>query len=201
MCGGSAAWGASGDAARWKDHPRKARGTANPAERARQSSIGPVMHSAVADDARRLLDGAVDALPEGRLAAAAGRGKAPAGQVRGRPDEPRHPPWPLRRADEAAGLPGCRPHGGVDHRGLHGQGGRPQRARRDRPILSPDEIEANAHTYEEQAFTVLDRERTELRHNSEWLAMTSDELFGLIRRFTVARLLEREDFTQRMRRG
>ena len=47
---------------------------------------------------------------------------------------------------------------------------------------------------------MLDRERTELRHNSEWLAMKSDELFGLIRRFTVARLLEREDFTQRMRR-
>jgi tyrosyl-tRNA synthetase len=69
-----------------------------------------------------------------------------------------------------------------------------------RPILSPDELEANARTYEEQAFTVLDRERTELRHNSEWLAMKSDELFGLIRRFTVARLLEREDFTQRMRR-
>jgi len=69
-----------------------------------------------------------------------------------------------------------------------------------RPVLSAEELERNARTYEEQAFTVLDRERTELRHNSEWLSMESDELFDLIRRFTVARLLEREDFTQRMQR-
>ena len=45
---------------------------------------------------------------------------------------------------------------------------------------------------------MLDRERTELRHNSEWLAMPSEELFDLLRRFTVARLLERDDFTKRM---
>jgi tyrosyl-tRNA synthetase len=67
-----------------------------------------------------------------------------------------------------------------------------------RPVLDADQIEANAGTYQEQAFTVLDRDRTELRRNSEWLAMESAELFELIRRFTVARLLEREDFTQRI---
>ena len=67
-----------------------------------------------------------------------------------------------------------------------------------RPVLSDEQIEANAHTYQEQAFTVLDRERTELRRNSEWLRMESDELLGLVRRFTVARLLERDDFTRRM---
>jgi tyrosyl-tRNA synthetase len=70
-----------------------------------------------------------------------------------------------------------------------------------RPVLSGEELEANARTYEEQAFTILDRGRTELRHNSEWLAMPSGELFGVVRRFTVARLLEREDFTQRMERS
>src|SRR6188472_1277414 len=70
-----------------------------------------------------------------------------------------------------------------------------------RPVLSAEELEANARTYEEQAYTVLDRERTELRHNSEWLSMPSDELFDLIRRFTVARLLEREDFARRMERS
>jgi tyrosyl-tRNA synthetase len=70
-----------------------------------------------------------------------------------------------------------------------------------RPVLSLGELEANARTYEEQAFNVLDRERTELRRNSEWLAMPSDEVFGLLRRFTVARLLEREDFTRRMERS
>ena len=67
-----------------------------------------------------------------------------------------------------------------------------------RPVLSDEQIEANAHTYQEQAFTVLDRERTECGSNSEWLRMESDELFGLVRRFTVARLLERDDFTRRM---
>jgi tyrosyl-tRNA synthetase len=67
-----------------------------------------------------------------------------------------------------------------------------------RPVLSLDEVADNSRTYEKQAFTVLDRERTELRRNSEWLEMTSGELFGLLRRFTVARLLEREDFTRRI---
>ncbi|MDX6582231.1 MAG: tyrosyl-tRNA synthetase [Solirubrobacterales bacterium] len=67
-----------------------------------------------------------------------------------------------------------------------------------RPVLSDEQIEANARTYTDQAFKVLDRERTELRRNSEWLDMPSAELFDLVRRFTVARLLERDDFTKRM---
>jgi tyrosyl-tRNA synthetase len=67
-----------------------------------------------------------------------------------------------------------------------------------RPQLTEAEIEANALTYQEQAFKVLDPDRTEVRRNSEWLAMPSVELFGLARRFTVARLLERDDFTKRM---
>jgi tyrosyl-tRNA synthetase len=70
-----------------------------------------------------------------------------------------------------------------------------------RPVLTPEMIEANAQTYMEQAFKVLDRERTELRHNSEWLEMSSADLFDLVRRFTVARLLERDDFTKRMADG
>jgi tyrosyl-tRNA synthetase len=67
-----------------------------------------------------------------------------------------------------------------------------------RPVLTDSDIEANAQTYVEQAFKVLDRDRTELRRNSEWLDMPSAELFDLVRRFTVARLLERDDFTKRM---
>ncbi len=67
-----------------------------------------------------------------------------------------------------------------------------------RPVLTDEAIEANAHTYTEQAFKVLDRDRTELRRNGEWLDMPSSELFDLVRRFTVARLLERDDFTKRM---
>jgi tyrosyl-tRNA synthetase len=68
-----------------------------------------------------------------------------------------------------------------------------------RPVLTPEEIEANAQTYQDQAFKVLDRGRTEVRHNSEWLDMSAQELFTLQGRTTVARLLEREDFTRRMK--
>jgi tyrosyl-tRNA synthetase len=67
-----------------------------------------------------------------------------------------------------------------------------------RPVLSPEEIEANARTYQDQAFKVLDRERTEVRFNGEWLDMSSEEIVGLLGRVTVARLLEREDFSRRM---
>jgi tyrosyl-tRNA synthetase len=68
-----------------------------------------------------------------------------------------------------------------------------------RPVLTPDQIEANAQTYQDQAFKVLDRGRTEVRHNSEWLDMPAQELFTLLGKTTVARLLEREDFTARMK--
>ena len=68
-----------------------------------------------------------------------------------------------------------------------------------RPILTPEEIDANAKTFQDQAFKVLDREATEVRFNSEWLDMPLDQLFQLMAKVTVARLLEREDFTKRMR--
>jgi len=67
-----------------------------------------------------------------------------------------------------------------------------------RPMLDPAQIDANAETFMEQAFKILDRDRTEVRYNSEWLRMESDELFGLMARTTVARLLERDDFQKRM---
>jgi tyrosyl-tRNA synthetase len=67
-----------------------------------------------------------------------------------------------------------------------------------RPVPSTEEIEANAATYQEQAFKVLNRERTEVRFNSEWLRMAPEELLGLLAHTTVARLLERDDFQKRM---
>jgi tyrosyl-tRNA synthetase len=67
-----------------------------------------------------------------------------------------------------------------------------------RPLPSPEEIEANAATYQEQAFKLLDRDRTEVRRNSEWLRMPPEDLLGLMARTTVARLLERDDFQKRM---
>ena len=67
-----------------------------------------------------------------------------------------------------------------------------------RPVLSGDEIDANARTYVDQAGKVLRTdERLELRHNSEWLDMTMEDLFGLVRHATVAQLLERDDFAKR----
>jgi tyrosyl-tRNA synthetase len=70
-----------------------------------------------------------------------------------------------------------------------------------RPMPSAGEIEANAATYQEQAFKVLDRERTEVRFNSEWLQMAPEELLGLLAQTTVARLIERDDFQRRLAAG
>jgi tyrosyl-tRNA synthetase len=67
-----------------------------------------------------------------------------------------------------------------------------------RPVPTPAEIEANAATYQEQAFKILDRERTEVRRNSEWLRMEPEALLGLLAQTTVARLLERDDFQKRL---
>jgi len=68
-----------------------------------------------------------------------------------------------------------------------------------RPVLSGEEIDANARTYQEQAFHVLrdDPELLEVRFNSEWLDMRMEELFRLARTTTVAQLLERDDFAKR----
>ncbi|MEP6953803.1 MAG: tyrosine--tRNA ligase [Solirubrobacteraceae bacterium] len=68
-----------------------------------------------------------------------------------------------------------------------------------RPVLSGAEIDANARSYQEQAFKVLldDPDRFEVRFNSEWLDMPMEELFRLARTTTVAQLLERDDFAKR----
>jgi tyrosyl-tRNA synthetase len=70
----------------------------------------------------------------------------------------------------------------------------------ERPILSDEEIDANASSYLEQAMVVLDPERTEVRRNGEWLSKLSyADVVRLARTTTVARLLERDDFEQRFR--
>jgi tyrosyl-tRNA synthetase len=69
-----------------------------------------------------------------------------------------------------------------------------------RPMLSREQIDANARTYRDQASRVLldDPQRFELRFNSEWLDMGMEQLFRLARTTTVAQLLERDDFARRM---
>jgi len=69
----------------------------------------------------------------------------------------------------------------------------------ERPILSDEEIDANAQTYMEQAFQIIDRDRTEVRFNSEWLAgLSFADIIRLTRTTTVAQILERDDFSKRM---
>lgn len=67
-----------------------------------------------------------------------------------------------------------------------------------RPQLSREQIKANAETYVNQAFKILDPEKTTLRYNSEWiLSLNMEELLKLMAQFTVARILERDDFHNR----
>ncbi|MGI6591128.1 MAG: tyrosine--tRNA ligase [Eggerthellaceae bacterium] len=67
-----------------------------------------------------------------------------------------------------------------------------------RPQLSREQVMANAQTYVDQAFKILDRDKTTLRYNSEWiLDLDMEKLLKLMSHFTVARILERDDFTKR----
>ena len=70
-----------------------------------------------------------------------------------------------------------------------------------RPVLDSAEIDRNAKTFEQQAYTVLDPERTEVRRNGEWLDMQMEDLFRLAREATVAQLLARDDFSKRYSEG
>jgi tyrosyl-tRNA synthetase len=72
----------------------------------------------------------------------------------------------------------------------------------ERPVLSDEEIEQNTKAYLEQAMVILDPERTEVRYNGEWLSKLSyAEVVRLARTITVARMLERDDFSKRFGAG
>ena len=80
--------------------------------------------------------------------------------------------------------------------------GDPSGRSKTRPVLTPEQIEDNTRTYLEQAYSILDKENTEVRHNSEWLApLTMSDIIGLTRATTVARILERDDFSKRYAAG
>jgi tyrosyl-tRNA synthetase len=71
-----------------------------------------------------------------------------------------------------------------------------------RPPLSFDEARENAKTYEEQVFKILDREKTEVVHNSEWMnKKNATDMIRLAARYNVARMLERDDFSKRFKGG
>ncbi|MBY6193743.1 tyrosine--tRNA ligase [Marinobacter hydrocarbonoclasticus] len=69
-----------------------------------------------------------------------------------------------------------------------------------RPPLTEDQVRENAITYKEQVFKILDREKTRVVFNSEWMSkMTAADMIRLAGQYTVARMLERDDFTKRYR--
>ena len=71
-----------------------------------------------------------------------------------------------------------------------------------RPAMTREQIEANAETYKEQVFRILDPEKTEIRFNSEWLMpLKFEEIIRLCSHYTVARILERDDFSKRYKSG
>lgn len=71
-----------------------------------------------------------------------------------------------------------------------------------RKPLTREEVEANAETYAQQVFKILDREKTEIRFNSEWInELGSEGMIRLAARYTVARMLERDDFETRYKSG
>lgn len=71
-----------------------------------------------------------------------------------------------------------------------------------RPMLTKEQVEANARTYFDQADRILDRGRTEIHGNSEWLGvMSAADILRLLSRQTLQSVLQREDFAQRMRSG
>ena len=171
---------------------------ANPPSERVSLALASVSDFAAPEPSRRLLEGAVEALPEGRLAAQLRSGK-PLRVKLG--IDPTAPDIHLGHLVVLDKLRAFQDAGHVvvliigDYTARVGD---PSGRSAERPVLTEEEIDANSRAFQEQAFRVLDRKRTEVRRNGEWLAMSSDELFRLVRRFTVARLLERDEFSRRM---
>jgi len=80
--------------------------------------------------------------------------------------------------------------------------GDPSDQDRLRPLLTPEQVEINARTYAEQAYKILDREKTLIRHNADWLSKLSfADLINLASSFTIQQFLTRENFKLRWEKG
>ena len=80
--------------------------------------------------------------------------------------------------------------------------GDPSDKDKTRPMLTPQQLDDNAETYADQAFRILDRDRTAIRYNADWLGeLGFDEVVRLASNFTVAQFLERDNFARRRERG
>jgi tyrosyl-tRNA synthetase len=181
--------------------------------RGRESSIGPMSNAtdaALAADARlaeQLASGAVDSLPVGALAQKLGEARREGRQLRVKLGI--DPTAPDIHLGHAVVLGKLRQFQDAGHRVVLIVGdytarvGDPSGRSSLRPMLSGEEIEANAATFQEQALKILDADpgRLEVRRNGEWLDMAVLELLALLRTTTVAQLLERDDFAKRWAAG
>jgi tyrosyl-tRNA synthetase len=167
----------------------------------------PDANDAAAEDparlAARLARNAVDSLPDGALA-----GKLAAARAQGRPLRVKlgiDPTAPDIHLGHAVVLRKLAEFQRAGHKVVLIIGdytarvGDPSGRSELRPMLSPEQIEQNAATFQEQALRILDSdpERLELRRNGEWLDMPMADLLALVRTTTAAQLLERDDFAKR----
>jgi tyrosyl-tRNA synthetase len=154
--------------------------------------------------ARALAANAVDSLPEGALAAHVDAARKEGRQMRVKLGI--DPTAPDIHLGHAVVLRKLREFQDAGHRVVLIVGdytarvGDPSGRSSLRPMLSEEEIEANAATFHEQALKILDGdgERLEVRRNSEWLDMPMAELLALVRTTTIAQMLERDDFAKRL---
>jgi len=155
-------------------------------------------------DAARLARGVVDVVPEGELAA-----KLALAKREGRPLRVKlgaDPSAPDLHLGHTVVLRKLREFQDLGHVVIFLIGdftariGDPSGRSETRKPLSADEVKENAATYTAQVFRILDHERTEVRFNSEWMStMHADDVVRLCSHYTVARILERDDFEQRFK--
>src|SRR5213078_4947113 len=155
-----------------------------------------------AEAAARLAHDAVDSLPEGALAAKLARAAEEGGPLRVKLGI--DPTAPDIHLGHTVVLQRLREFQDAGHLVVLSVGdftarvGDPSGRSTTRPVLSGEEIDANAQTFQQQAFKVLrdDPESLEVRLNSDWLDMSMEQFFALARIPTVAQILERDDFAK-----
>lgn len=158
------------------------------------------------DDVARLRRGAVDVMPEGEL-----EKRLEAARREGRPLRVKlgaDPSAPDLHLGHTVVLSKLRDFQDLGHTVVFlvgdftaGIGDPSGRSDTRRPLDSAT-VRENAKTYEEQVFKILDRDLTEVRFNSEWMGeMAAEDMVRLCGQYTVARILERDDFSKRMQEG
>lgn len=156
------------------------------------------MTDSAADLAKELQIGAVEALPEGRLAEQLSEGRPLRVKLGIDPTAPDIHLGHCVVLDKLADFQRAGHEVVLIIGDYTARVGDPSGRDNQRPILDAAEIDTNARTFQEQAFKILDPDRTTVRYNSEWLDMPMDDLFRLVGAVTIAQVLERDDFEKRI---